>query len=86
MAGNPNLAVLFSHPVYQYFEAGYGINGRSVHWEPGEMPDDAKWGELTALLKKAPSEVDDLGGKTRPGDREQVKEYRFGKCCFCSLR
>ena len=55
VAGNPNLVVLFSHPVYQYFEAAYGINGRSVHWEPGEMPDDAKWIELTKLLKQHPA-------------------------------
>ena len=55
VAGNPNLAVLFSHPVYQYLEAAYGINGRSVHWEPGAMPDDAKWGELTGLLKQHPA-------------------------------
>jgi zinc transport system substrate-binding protein len=55
VAGNPNLAVLFSHPVYQYFEAAYGVKGRSVHWEPGKMPDDAKWGELTALLKEHPA-------------------------------
>jgi zinc transport system substrate-binding protein len=55
VTGNPKQAVLFSHPVYQYFEAGYGINGRSVHWEPGEMPDQAKWGELTSLLKEHPA-------------------------------
>ena len=55
VAGNPNQAVLFSHPVYQYFEAGYGINGRSVHWEPGEIPNDTKWGELTGLLKQHPA-------------------------------
>jgi zinc transport system substrate-binding protein len=55
LAGNPKQAVLFSHPVYQYFEAGYGINGRSVHWEPGEIPDQAKWGELTRLLKQHPA-------------------------------
>ncbi|WP_191963494.1 metal ABC transporter substrate-binding protein [Pseudotamlana haliotis] len=30
----PNLSVVFSHPVYQYFEDAYEINGRSLHWEP----------------------------------------------------
>lgn len=32
--------ILFSHPVYQYLVWGYGLNGRSVHWEPDEMPDE----------------------------------------------
>ena len=26
--------VLFSHPVYQYLERRYAIDGASVHWEP----------------------------------------------------
>ena len=55
VADNSNLAVVFSHPVYQYFEAGYGVNGRSVHWEPGEMPDGAMMIELTGLLKQHPA-------------------------------
>ena len=31
--------VIFSHPVYQYFQRKYSINGISVHWEPDVMPD-----------------------------------------------
>ena len=31
--------VFFSHPVYQYLQRRYGIDGHSVHWEPGEAPD-----------------------------------------------
>ncbi|NND36403.1 MAG: zinc ABC transporter substrate-binding protein [Gammaproteobacteria bacterium] len=41
--------VVFSHPVYQYLERRYGVNGISVHWEPGEAPGDD---ELTALGEK----------------------------------
>ena len=47
--------ILFSHPVYQYFERRYQLNGRSVHWEPGEMPSEAMWQELTALLSAHPA-------------------------------
>ena len=43
--------LVFSHPVYQYFERRYGLNGRSVHWEPDEMPTDEQWNELAELLK-----------------------------------
>ncbi len=52
---NPGLPVVFSHPVYQYFARRYGLNGRSVHWEPHEMPSDAMWQELTTLLRSHPA-------------------------------
>jgi zinc transport system substrate-binding protein len=35
--------VLFSHPVYQYFQHRYDINGESVHWEPDEEPTTVAW-------------------------------------------
>jgi len=47
--------VLFSHPVYQYFERRYQVNGRSVHWEPDEMPSESMWQELTTLLSSHPA-------------------------------
>ena len=34
--------VMFSHPVYQYLERRYALNGESVHWEPDEPPDDSE--------------------------------------------
>jgi zinc transport system substrate-binding protein len=53
--GAPSVPVVFSHPVYQYFARRYGLNGRSVHWEPHEMPSDVMWQELTALLRSHPA-------------------------------
>jgi zinc transport system substrate-binding protein len=47
--------LLFSHPVYQYLEAGYGLEGRSVHWEPGEPVSEDQWQELTAVLEDHPA-------------------------------
>jgi zinc transport system substrate-binding protein len=82
VAGNPNLAVLFSHPVYQYFEAGYGINGRSVHWEPGEMPDNAKWAELPALLKKHPAKWMIWEGKPDPEIVSKLKSIGLESAIF----
>ncbi len=55
VAGNPGLPVLFSHPVYQYFQARYGTNGRSVHWEPDQMPEEAMWQELADLTSDHPA-------------------------------
>ena len=50
VAANPDLRVVFSHPVYQYFARRYGVNGRSVHWEPDAMPDASMWSEMQDLL------------------------------------
>ncbi len=47
--------VVFSHPVYQYLQKRYGINGKSVHWEPDEIPDEAMWQELNKLIRDYPA-------------------------------
>lgn len=82
VAGNPNLAVLFSHPVYQYFEAGYGINGRSVHWEPGEMPDDAMLTNLTGLLKRHPAKWMIWEGHPNPEIVNKLKDLGLESAVF----
>ena len=38
--------VLFSHPVYQYLQHRYEINGQSMHWEPDEEPSTSAWIDL----------------------------------------
>ena len=49
--------VLFSHPVYQYFERRYGLNGYSVHWEPDTLPDEAQWRQLQSVLRQHPAKL-----------------------------
>jgi zinc transport system substrate-binding protein len=39
----------FSHPVYQYLQARYGLEGASVHWEPDVTPDAKAWAEFEHL-------------------------------------
>lgn len=34
---------LASHPVYQYLGQASAIEIQSMHWEPGEMPDEKEW-------------------------------------------
>ncbi len=51
-AGAAEQPVVFSHPVYQYLEQRYGLAGDSLHWEPGEAPDEARWAELEKLLAR----------------------------------
>ena len=42
---------MFSHPVYQYLQNRYGINGRSVHWEPDADPGVKAWIDFQSLLR-----------------------------------
>ncbi len=54
---NASRPVVFSHPVYQYLERRYELNGRSVHFEPEEDPGEAGWRSLEALLEEHPATV-----------------------------
>lgn len=44
-----------SHPVYQYLARRYGMNLKSVHWEPDEPPGADGWAELRGILKEHPA-------------------------------
>jgi zinc transport system substrate-binding protein len=39
-----------SHPVYDYLAGRYGLNIKSVHWEPKEIPNREQWAELQDIL------------------------------------
>lgn len=52
---NTGLPLLASHPVYQYLARRYGLNLRSVIWEPDEIPTEAQWAELEGMLKEQPA-------------------------------
>jgi zinc transport system substrate-binding protein len=47
--------LLYSHPVYAYLQARYGLNGRGVVWEPDEMPGEAQWRALGRLIEQHPA-------------------------------
>ena len=49
--------ILFSHPVYQYFEHRYQLDGHSLHWEPDQDPGSAQWSALEELLKSQPATI-----------------------------
>ncbi|MGI9341976.1 MAG: metal ABC transporter substrate-binding protein [Gammaproteobacteria bacterium] len=49
--------VVFSHPVYQYLEARYGINGISVHWEPEQSPSTDEMVKLADRLMDHPAQI-----------------------------
>ena len=49
--------VVFSHPVYQYLQNRYGINGRSMHWESDENPGTRAWIDFRNLLREHPANM-----------------------------
>jgi zinc transport system substrate-binding protein len=52
-----NQAILFSHPVYQYLQHRYGLNGVSLHWEPDAEPGISAWIELQKRLQQHPAAI-----------------------------
>ncbi len=49
--------MLFSHPVYQYLARRYSLEGRSLNWDPGEMPDERKWSAFGRSVEGRPARV-----------------------------
>lgn len=52
---DPSKPFMVSHPVYDYLARGYGLNIKSVHWEPDEVVDDRQLMELQNILKDHPA-------------------------------
>jgi zinc transport system substrate-binding protein len=55
VANRQKQPLIGSHPVYQYLEKRYGLNMKSVHWEPDEAPNSTQLTELKGILKKHPA-------------------------------
>lgn len=51
----PDTPIVFSHPVYDYLQRRYRMNGRAVHWEPDRAPTAEQLAELDALLAEHPA-------------------------------
>jgi zinc transport system substrate-binding protein len=66
--------LLFSHPVYQYLERRYGLNGRSVHWEPDAEPIGREWRKLERLLAEHPAQLMIWEAEPLPSTRERLEE------------
>ncbi|RLA49606.1 MAG: zinc ABC transporter substrate-binding protein [Gammaproteobacteria bacterium] len=52
-----DIPLLYSHPVYQYLQRRYHLNGRAVHWEPDKVPSETQWSALESLLRSHPAQV-----------------------------
>jgi zinc transport system substrate-binding protein len=74
--------LLASHPVYQYLARRYGLNLKSVHWEPDSVPDDAQWSELESLLASHPAEWMIWEGVPDPETERRLRERGIRSLVF----
>lgn len=74
--------VVFSHPVYQYLLARYGINGRSVHWEPEIAPSTRDWIEFQKLRAEHPAALLVWEGEPRGETRDELAAQGIDSVVF----
>lgn len=77
-AQSSGITVIFSHPVYQYFQRRYGVKGHSMHWEPGEVPSEAMLEELRHELEHQPTEWMIWEGQPLPETVEKLMSMGIG--------
>jgi zinc transport system substrate-binding protein len=49
--------LITSHPVYQYLEEAYSLNIISMHWNPGDMPDENEWEALEKTVQEHQAKI-----------------------------
>jgi zinc transport system substrate-binding protein len=57
VSGHQQRPLVVSHPVYQYMTRRWSLNIVSVHWEPGELPEEPMWRELEQTLAGHPATI-----------------------------
>ena len=82
IAGNQNQALLASHPVYQYLARRYGVNLRSVMWEPDKYPDRSQWKTLENLVRAQAAKWMLWEGTPAAESVEQLKQMAIGSIVF----
>ena len=55
VASNSQQPLVASHPIYDYFNRRYGLNIKSMLWEPDVFPSEEAWMELESVLKEHPA-------------------------------
>jgi zinc transport system substrate-binding protein len=77
--------LLYSHPVYQYLDRRYKLNGKSLHWEPGEMPDEGQWRELESMLGEHPAQLMLWEGQPLPEVTARLESLGVGVVVFLPM-
>ena len=79
---NPSRPLVVSHPVYDYLARAYGMNIKSVHWEPDQPPTDAQWSELVDMVQSHPARWMIWEGQPMPESVERLKSIQIDSLVF----
>ncbi len=74
--------LVFSHPVYQYLQQRYGLNGRSVHWEPDKDPGVKDWVDFQNMLRGHPAKLIIWEGQPLPVTIERLQDQGIQSVVF----
>jgi zinc transport system substrate-binding protein len=69
---------LASHPVYQYLGQSAGIEIKSKHWEPGEMPDEKEWTKFRLMRAAFPTPTAWMLWEGEPGPEIRAQLEKDG--------
>lgn len=82
VAGDPGRPLIASHPVYQYLARRYGLNLRSVQWEPDAVAPDAQWVAFGGSLGAHPARWMLWEGEPAAENRRQLERFGVGSAVF----
>jgi zinc transport system substrate-binding protein len=82
VSNNRARPLVVSHPVYDYFAHGYGLNIRSVHWEPDEILTNEQMMELNSILKEHPAKWMIWEGNPMKQSAERLKAIGVDSLVF----
>ena len=74
--------IIFSHPVYQYMERRYRLNGQSLHWEPNEAVSADQWRTLAHILTRHPARWMVWEDAPLPATSKQLNEMGIAVIVF----
>jgi len=57
LGGVQDVAIIATHPRYQYFARRYGLSITSLEWEAGAMPTPTERADLVALVEQTGAQV-----------------------------
>lgn len=52
-SSSPGRQIFYSHPVYQYVDARFQLDGLAFAWEPDLEPGEAEWRKLEAAVDRS---------------------------------
>jgi zinc transport system substrate-binding protein len=82
VSNNHARPLVVSHPVYDYFAHRYGLNIRSVHWEPDDILTNEQMMELNSILKEHPAKWMIWEGNPIKQSAERLKAISVNSLVF----